>query len=62
MFDLRSSSFELVLENESVKFKVKGYGHGVGLSQRGADICAKNGMNYKDIIKKYYTGVTIDKY
>ena len=43
-------------------FDVRGIGQGVGLSQNGANELAKQGMKYKDIIKHYYTGVTIDKY
>ena len=36
-----------------------GYGHGVGMSQTGADSLAKNGLNYEEIIKHFYTGVEI---
>ena len=36
-----------------------GYGHGVGMSQTGADCMAKQGRNYEEIIKHYYTGVEI---
>ena len=42
-----------------IKFKVIGYGHGVGMSQTGADSLAKQGKNYEEIIKHYYTGVEI---
>ena len=37
-----------------------GYGHGVGMSQTGADSLAKQGKNYEEIIKHYYTGVQIE--
>ena len=47
------------LDNEHVQFKVKGYGHGVGMSQTGADSMAKTGANYETIIKHFYTGVEI---
>ena len=36
-----------------------GYGHGVGMSQWGANAMAKNGSNYEEILKHYYTGVEI---
>ena len=36
-----------------------GYGHGVGMSQTGADSMAKEGANYEEIIKHFYTGVEI---
>lgn len=49
-----------VLENK-VKIVTKGYGHGVGLSQYGANEMAKLGYNYKDIIKHYYVGTEISK-
>ena len=38
-----------------------GYGHGVGMSHWGANIMAKEGKNYKDILKHYYSGVNIEK-
>ena len=44
---------------ENIKFSVIGYGHGVGMSQTGADSMAKQGKNYEEIIKHYYTGVEI---
>ena len=42
-----------------IEFEVKGYGHGVGMSQTGADSLAKQGKNYEEIIKHFYTGVEI---
>jgi stage II sporulation protein D len=38
-----------------------GYGHGVGMSQYGANAMARKGLNYVDILKHYYTGVEIQK-
>ena len=46
-------------EGEKIKFSVKGYGHGVGMSQTGADTMAKEGKNYEEIIKHFYIGVEI---
>lgn len=59
LLGLRSTNFEIVKEGENVKFRVKGYGHGVGMSQTGADTLAKEGKNYEDIIKHFYVGVEI---
>ncbi len=56
---LRSANFEVVIEENKVTFKVKGYGHGVGMSQTGADSMAKTGSNYEEIIKHFYSGVEI---
>lgn len=60
-FNLRSTDFTFnILENEVIA-TTNGYGHGVGMSQYGANLMAKEGYNYQDIIKKYYTGVEISK-
>lgn len=59
IFGLKSAKFEIIVEDEKIKFKVIGYGHGVGMSQTGADSMAKQGNNYEEIIKHYYTGVEI---
>ncbi len=56
---LRSTNFEVITEGENIKFNVIGYGHGVGMSQTGADALAKQGYNFEDIIKHFYTGVEI---
>lgn len=59
IFGLKSTNFEITKETEKVKFTVKGYGHGVGMSQTGADTMAKQGSNYEDIIHHFYIGVEI---
>lgn len=59
MFDLRSTNAEITNENGSVKMSVKGYGHGVGMSQYGANYLASQGKKYEEILKTYYTGVEI---
>ena len=59
LFNLRSTNFEIIKEDENIKFSVKGYGHGVGMSQTGADSLAKQGKNYEEIIKHFYIGVEI---
>ena len=59
LIGLRSANFVVEISDDNIKFSVKGYGHGVGMSQTGADSMAKQGSNYEDIIKHYYTGVEI---
>lgn len=59
IFGLRSAKFNINIEGDEIKFTVIGYGHGVGMSQTGADSMAKQGSNYEEIIKHYYTGVEI---
>jgi len=56
---LRSANFEIVLQGDEITFSVIGYGHGVGMSQTGADSMAKTGSNYEEIIKHFYSGVEI---
>jgi len=56
---LKSANFEISIDGENITFSVKGYGHGVGLSQTGSDSMAKAGSNYQEIIKHFYTGVEI---
>lgn len=59
IFGLKSTNFEIIKEEGKIKFTVKGYGHGVGMSQTGADAMAKEGKNYEEIIKHFYSGVEI---
>lgn len=59
LFALRSACFE-VSENDGVfTFSVTGYGHGVGMSQYGANAMAKEGSGWRDILAHYYTGATL---
>jgi stage II sporulation protein D len=58
-FNLRSSFFSVLREGDSIIFKGRGYGHGVGLCQEGAMVMAARGFKYDVIIKFYYSGVTI---
>ena len=59
IFGLRSTNFEITKQEGNIKFVVKGCGHGVGMSQTGADSLAKQGSNCEDIIHHFYTGVEI---
>ena len=56
---LRSTNFDIEINENNVTFKVIGYGHGIGMSQTGADAMAKQGSNYEQIIKHFYVGVEI---
>ncbi|WP_078543450.1 stage II sporulation protein D [Litchfieldia alkalitelluris] len=56
---LRSTDFTLKREGNQIVVTTKGYGHGVGMSQYGANGMAKEGHNYKDIIAYYYKGVDV---
>ena len=59
IFGLRSAKFNVEV-GENVIFNVVGYGHGVGLSQTGADAMAKTGANFEQIINHYYTDIKIE--
>ena len=59
--NLRSSFFEITKDGENVVINTKGYGHGVGMSQYGAEGMARAGYTYDQILKYYYTGVEIKK-
>lgn len=59
---LRSPSFTISFENGNVIFSVMGYGHGVGMSQYGANVLAASGMDYREILSWYYTDTIVDVY
>jgi stage II sporulation protein D len=59
LFGLNSTNFTFQINENNIEFYVLGYGHGVGLSQVGADTYAKQGLSYEDIIHHYYTNVEI---
>lgn len=61
LFKLKSAKFDFEMDENSVKFSVLGYGHGVGLSQCGSDALAKQGKNCDEIIKFYYKDVEISE-
>lgn len=62
LLGLKSTNFKIEINNGKVTFRVTGYGHGVGMSQTGADSMAKQGSNYEEIIKHFYTGVEITEF
>ena len=59
---LRSSCFSIALGENGFQVTTKGYGHGVGLSQCGAQAMAQQGSSYQDILSWYYPGTTLDTY
>lgn len=62
-FNLNSTNFDISIKDDYIDILVKGYGHGVGMSQWGANGMAHEGYKYDKILKHYYTGSDIkDKY
>ena len=59
LLGLKSTNFEVSYENMEVTFNVTGNGHGVGMSQVGANYYASQGYTFDKIITHYYTGVDI---
>ncbi len=57
--NLKSSNFEVTQKDGSFSFTVYGYGHGVGMSQNGANYMAKQGSDYKEILMHYYMGCEV---
>lgn len=58
---LRSADFDIEKNEFGITFTTRGFGHGVGLSQYGANGLAKNGANYETILKHYYKDVDLSK-
>lgn len=61
LLNLRSTDFQIEVADNEVLITTKGYGHGVGMSQYGANAMAKNGSSYEEILKHYYQNVTINQ-
>ncbi len=59
IFNLNSSNFDIDIDEKKVVFNVRGFGHGVGMSQWGADGMAKEGFYYYEILSHYYTDTKI---
>lgn len=60
LFGLRSSNFTIIT-SDNIIITTRGYGHGVGMSQYGAEGMARAGYKYDEILKYYYTDVKIEK-
>lgn len=59
LFSLRSTCFTVSQSGGTFIFSVTGYGHGVGMSQYGANAMAREGSTWQDIVTHYYTGVAV---
>ncbi len=59
LLGLRSTAFTVDWDGERFLFTVSGYGHGVGMSQYGANVYAAQGLSYRDILAHYYPGTEI---
>lgn len=59
LLNLKSTDIEIKYDNDYVYIHTVGYGHGVGMSQYGANYMAQDGYKYEDILKHYYTGIKI---
>jgi len=61
LLGLRSNDFDIVFNMDNFIFTTRGDGHGIGLSQYGANGMANSGYNFRNIINHYYTNVRIEK-
>ena len=59
--NLKSNHFTIEQKDKIINITTKGYGHGVGMSQYGAQAMALKGYNYKEILEHYYNGTDIKK-
>ncbi len=59
LFGLRSTGFTVAYTGDGFLFRVTGYGHGVGMSQYGANVMAKEGASYSEILMHYYPNTEI---
>lgn len=62
LFGLRSADFTVSFSGGTFTFAVVGFGHNVGMSQYGAQYMAKQGKKWEEIVKHYYTGISISGY
>ncbi len=62
LLGLKSANFKITISGDSMTFTTRGNGHGVGMSQYGANGMARNGYNFEDILKHYYRGVDLEEY
>lgn len=60
LMGLRSAAFTITYQNDTFVFTVFGYGHGVGMSQYGADYLARQGYTYREILAHYYANTKIE--
>ncbi|MGV8145804.1 MAG: stage II sporulation protein D [Alkaliphilus sp.] len=61
IFQLKAADFAIEIEGKNVIFTTRGHGHGVGMSQWGANGMAERGSSFKEILKHYYHGITLSR-
>lgn len=61
LLSLRSTDFTITKNNNTYSITTKGYGHGVGMSQYGANGMAKENYTYDEILKYYYQNIEIEE-
>ena len=61
IFGLNSANFTLEVLEDKINIKCLGYGHGVGMSQWGANVMAKEGSKYDEILEHYFKGSKIEE-
>lgn len=61
LLGLRSADFDISISDNNANITTRGYGHGVGMSQYGANGMANAGYSYKNILSHYYPGTTLTK-
>lgn len=62
ILNLNSADYDIVKIDDGLRFITRGYGHGVGMSQFGANYLANIGYKYSDIINYYYTGIILEDF
>ena len=62
LLGLPSTDFSIAFQNDKVVVETIGYGHGVGMSQYGAEVMANNSAKAHDILLHYYTGTEIKSF
>lgn len=60
LLGLRSTDMSIAFDKNNIYFTTVGYGHGVGMSQVGANVMAKDGADYREILLHYYNGAEIE--
>lgn len=61
LLSLRSNDFNIIEKQDTIEITTRGFGHGVGLSQYGANALAKQNKSYEEILKYYYQGTELKK-
>ncbi len=57
--ELKSTDFSMELKGDQIVVTTEGNGHGIGMSQYGANFMAEEGKNYKDIVTYFYKGIEV---